>query len=103
MRKIKELLEFVLKEGNQNFTKGDPQCDLDYDGYIGLCGFVRDLRNKNKITFEEFGILSHFIINNRPTPDSQFYSKKEKFECYYWPRRKWTPRKRWIEYQIKSL
>jgi len=102
MRTTKQLLQLTLKEGNLNFTKGNPNRDLYENGYVGLCGFVQDLQNKHIITFEEFDTLDNFIKNNKPTPDSPHYHKNITWACYFWPEGKWAPRKRWLKYHVQN-
>jgi hypothetical protein len=101
MRTIKRLLKIILKQGNQNFEKGNPYNSLYVDGYKGLCGFAADLRDKNIITPDEWDILKQFIVLNRPTEHSPHYDPKSEHQAYYWPKRLWKPRKAWLKDQIK--
>ena len=103
MRSTKQLLQLTLREGNLNFNKGIPNDDLYEKGFIGLCGFVSNLYHIHMIDYREFDTLNQFIELHRPKENSPLRTKNySNGSAYYWPRGKWAPRKRWLEYHIKS-
>jgi hypothetical protein len=107
MRTTEQLLKLILKQGNLNFEKGNPYNSLYINGYKGLCGFVGDLRDQDIITGQEYDILMRFFTYKRPQEDSKHYYRDihslYDHQPYYWERRKWNPRKAWLEDQIKSI
>jgi len=101
MRTIKELLQITLDEGNLNFKKGNENY---HHGFTGLCGYVKDhLYLKNIITAYEYQALDNFISTNRPLKKSPHYRSTMEYHAYYWKIGSWTPRKKWLIDQIKSL
>ena len=105
MRTTKELLKLCLREGNKKFKNAIPNDELYHHGYIGLCGFLSNLRHLScVINNREFEILIDFIKHNRPKPNSPLCTKNHNNgSSYYWPKGQWAPRKRWLEYHIKNI
>jgi len=104
MRTTKQLLKILLKQGNKNFEKGNPDDLLYENGYKGLCGFACNLRDKDIITCNECDTLIHFIEKNRPIEKSpHYYRDPNDHQAYYWPIGLWQPRKAWLEDQIWYL
>lgn len=101
MRTIKELLQLTLDEANK--LHQIPKAKRQFQ-FTGLCGFIMFYLNEELITDKEMEVLSEFIENNRPKKTTEgFYGTFDHEIGYYWPSGKWTPRKKWLEKQIKSL
>lgn len=96
MRTTKELLQLILKEGNQSFT-------TRYDANFGLCSFIYHLKEIGKITIEEHIAVKKYIKGNRPKSGTIHYRKSRAHSEFYWKIYAWTPRRKWLIDQIKSL
>lgn len=95
-RSTKELLQFILEQGNQNFN-GDQYTPY---GYLGLCSFFRTLYAYSTISTNEYALLLDFLNDHKPKSTKKLWN--ENLRGYYWPRGEWKPRKKWLKYHINK-
>ena len=89
-RSKKQLLKFLLSNGEQYFCHG-------------ICDACMVLYLEDFLNFKEYRFFSEFIDKNRPQIGSPHFDPNMTQSNYYWPVGEWQPRKLWLEDQIKSL
>lgn len=90
MRTKKEL--FILLKDNKKLFK------------TGLCDLCKSLFYRCIIDIREYATLLYYIKINRPKWYSRHYSIVIFFvRGFYWKPKKWKPRLKWINSQIKKL
>ena len=92
-RTLKELLQ-VMIDNERCYI--DSQCN-------GLCWYICVLNLHGVMSIDEHFLLKEYIETHRPEILTRHYSLWCHNSLFYWPKKKWAPRLKWLRTQIKKL